>query len=109
MKIAQYLRLCDDLRNENEGEGEENIDIPLLIDEDYYWLTHCAYMRIIPPKEALFHFNYGMQYPQVMNKIGSGLLKLRCLAACSDCQALDKLTSHSENYNHHLLNMKVQS
>ena len=36
----------------------------------------------------------------MLNEIGSGSLKSRCLAACSDNWALDKLTSHLENPNH---------
>mmetsp|Transcript_29595 Transcript_29595/g.54306 ORF Transcript_29595/g.54306 Transcript_29595/m.54306 type:complete len:645 (+) Transcript_29595:239-2173(+) len=104
-KVAMYLRMRDDdelvgddHHHHDEREEENQVVVPLT-DEDYYWLTHCAHMPKISPKEALFYFNYGTRYPQVMNEIGSGSLKSRCLAACSDIHALDELTTHLENNN----------
>lgn len=97
VKVAQYLRLRDDISKEKTPEKEKNNHIAPLTDEDYYWLTHCAHMPKIHPKEGLFYFNHSVQYPQVMNEIGSGSLKSRCLAACSDRRAMEKLTLHLED------------
>jgi len=104
-KVAMYLRMRDD-RDEVVGRdrSEENEVVVPLTDEDYYWLTHCAHMPKISPKEALFYLNYGTRYPQVMNEIGSGSLKSRCLAACSDTHVLDELTNHLENNNGNTIN-----
>ncbi|KAL9179235.1 hypothetical protein ACHAXT_008525 [Thalassiosira profunda] len=107
-KVAQYLRLRD-------GEEDNGGGAPLT-DEDFYWLTHCQHMPKISPKEALFYFNYGAQFPQVMNEIGPGSIKARCLAASSEHLAMSKLTSHLENaaghplelYENLELKMKVQ-
>mmetsp|Transcript_20057 Transcript_20057/g.43500 ORF Transcript_20057/g.43500 Transcript_20057/m.43500 type:complete len:592 (-) Transcript_20057:127-1902(-) len=126
LKVAQYLRLRDDMTTENHGDGSFNSTPTLadgdnkqttpLTDEDFYWLTHCQHMPKISPKESLFYFNYGTRFPQVMNEIGSGSLKSRCLAACSDSSAMEKLTSHLEHsdlnplelYEKLELEMKVQ-
>jgi len=117
VKLAQYLRCRDDLlAKENVANAGGNKDIPPLTDEDFYWLTHCAHMPKISPNEGLFYFKYGAQYPQVMNEVGSGSLKSRCLVACSNGWAMDKLTNHLENsdsnpmelYEDLDLKMKVQ-
>ncbi|KAL7528077.1 hypothetical protein ACHAXR_004428 [Thalassiosira sp. AJA248-18] len=126
VKVAQYLRLRDEMDKEENAESninstsvltkKENQCIAPLTDEDFYWLTHCQHMPKISPEEALFYFNYGTRYPQVMNEIGSGSLKSRCLAACSESWAMEKLTSHIENsdrnplelYENLELKMKVQ-
>jgi len=97
VKVAQYLRLRDEVSKENSPEREENKHIVPLTDEDYYWLTHCAHMPTIHPEEGHFYFNHSAQYPQVMNEVGSGSLRSRCLAACSDRLAMEKLTSHLED------------
>mmetsp|Transcript_20723 Transcript_20723/g.37411 ORF Transcript_20723/g.37411 Transcript_20723/m.37411 type:complete len:577 (+) Transcript_20723:45-1775(+) len=102
VKVAQYLRLRDDLPR---ADKEEDKHIPPLTDEDFYWLTHCAHMPKISPSECLFYFNHGTRYPQVMNEIGSGSLKSRCLAACSDSWAMEKLTAHLENPDHNAMEL----
>lgn len=124
IKVAQYLRLHDDMSNEREDNfhstsaqaKEKKKQMTPLADEDFYWLTHCQHMPKISPNEALFYFSYGNRYPQVMNEIGSGSLKSRCLAACCESSAMDKLTSHLENtdnvplelYENLEMKMKVQ-
>jgi hypothetical protein len=113
-KVAIWLRLHRELEqareealigNDHGVDGSRNSsassirkdDSDTLTDEDFYWLTHVQFMPQISPKEALFYFKYGSQYPQVMNEIGSGSLKSRCLAAFSGEWAMDKLASHVEN------------
>lgn len=97
LKVAQYLRLREDLAREGAAEEEEHRHLAPLTDEDYYWLTHCAHMPKIHPKEGLFYFQYSVQFPQVMNEVGSGSLRARCLAACAERGAMEKLTSHLED------------
>lgn len=113
-KVAVWLRLHRELeqaRGESLGGNDCGVDesrnasaysirkddSDALTDEDFYWLTHVQIMPKISPKEALFYFKYGAQYPQVMNEVGSGSLKSRCLAAFSGEWALDKLAAHVEN------------
>ena len=72
-------------------------DNDTLTDEDFYWITHVQFMPRISPKEALFYLKFGAQFSQVMNEIGSGSLKSRCLVAFSGEWAMDKLASHLEN------------
>jgi hypothetical protein len=113
-KVAVWLRLHRELeqaRGESLGGNDCGVDesrnasaysirkddSDALTDEDFYWLTHVQIMPKISPKEALFYFKYGAQYPQVMNEVGSGSLKSRCLAAFSGEWALDKLVAHVES------------
>ena len=136
IKIAQYLRLRDGMKEEEEGNllnnstasrrnnaettlgaddanehNQHSSFTPGLSDEDFYWLTHCQHMPKISPKEGLFYFHYGStKYPQVMNEIGSGSLKSRCLAACSDSWAMDQITCHLEGKtSSHRLNNNTAS
>jgi len=128
-KIAEYIRLRDDMSlstdNSSSGKNDVNRDTSLLSptsnngdqdtkqsstpssisDEDFYWLTHVQYMPRISPKEALFYYNYGSQYTQVMAEVGSGSLKSRCLLANCDIIALDKLTTHLEYSEHNKLEL----
>ena len=62
-------------------------------------------MPRISPKEALFYYNYGSQYTQVMAEVGSGSLKSRCLEANCDMIALDELTTHLEYSEHNKLGL----
>lgn len=108
-KVAIWLRCRD------AAEKEGSSVIPLT-DEDFYWLTHVQLMPQVSPHEALFYLNYGANYPQVMNEIGPGSIKSRCLAACSGSWALDNLTAHLDNpekrsmklYENLEMDMKVQ-
>ena len=127
-KIGEYIRLRDDMSLTNHtvssGKNDVNRDASLLSptsnsgqtdtkqprtpsisDEDFYWLTHVQYMPKISPKEALFYYNYGSQYTQVMAEVGSGSLKSRCLVANCDIIALDKLTTHLEYSEHNKLEL----
>ena len=129
-KIAEYIRLRDEMSLSNDntvsssGKNDVNRDASLLSptsnngdqdtkqsttpsisDEDFYWLTHVQYMPKISPKEALFYYNYGSQYTQVMAEVGSGSLKSRCLVANCDIIALDKLTTHLEYSEHNKLEL----
>ena len=117
-KVAQYLRLRDDMISKSESssskassssrkehEDAQQQQLTPLTDEEFYWLTHVQHMPKISPKEALFYFNYGTRYPQVMDEVGSGSLKSRCLVACSDSWAMDKLTSHLEHSEHNRLEL----
>ena len=75
-----------------------------LTDEDFYWLTHVQKMPQISYSEALFYLNYGStHFPQVMNEIGSGSLKSRCLSAISGSQwSMDTFIPHClEGQLHH--------
>lgn len=115
-KVAMWLRLHRDLELAREDSllGTHEIhngvesrnasasimrkdDNDTLTDEDFYWITHVQFMPRISPKEALFYLKFGAQFSQVMNEIGSGSLKSRCLAAFSGEWAMDKLASHLEN------------
>ena len=113
-KVAIWLRLHRELEQEREealmrdcnGVDESRNastssmrkdDNETMTDEDFYWLTHVQFMPQISPSEALFYFKFGSQYPQVMNELGSGSLKSRCLAAFTGKWAVDKLAEHVEN------------
>lgn len=113
-KVAIWLRLHKELEKEreeallrdcNEADESRNVssssirkdDNEAMTDEDFYWLTHVQFMPKISPSEALFYFQFGSQYPQVMNEVGSGSLKSRCLAAFTGKWAVDKLAAHVEN------------
>jgi len=125
--IAEYIRLRDDMSSttDNSSGGKNNVNreasllsptsnsgdqdtrqsTPSISDEDFYWLTHVQYMPRISPKEALFYYNYGSQYTQVMSEVGSGSLKSRCLVANCDMLAIDKLTTHLEHSEHNKLEL----
>jgi len=125
-KIAEYIRLRDETSLTTDNSSTVNRDASLLSptsnsgdkdtkqssstppsisDEDFYWLTHVQYMPRISPKEALYYYNYGSQYAQVMAEVGSGSLKSRCLVANCDIIALDKLTTHLEYSEHNKLEL----
>jgi len=128
-KVAEYIRFRDaisltkdtvssgknDVNREasllsptsNSGQTDQDTkqSTPSISDEDFYWLTHVQYMPRISPKEALFYYNYGSQYTQVMAEVGSGSLKSRCLVANCDIIALEKLTTHLEYSEHNKLEL----
>ncbi|KAL3801136.1 hypothetical protein ACHAW5_011084 [Stephanodiscus triporus] len=111
LTVARYLRLMDCGASPDDvdrsaasatddggrgGDGDRTSPSSLS-DEDFYWLTHCQIMPKISPREALFYYAYGARYPRVMSEVGSGSLKSRCLAACSDGGwAIERLASHVE-------------
>ncbi|KAL7519327.1 hypothetical protein ACHAWX_004098 [Stephanocyclus meneghinianus] len=107
-KVAQWLRCRDgtgpnaetrqqgdNCRNTQNSNNTDQI-IPLS-DEDFYWITHVQHMPQISQREALFYLDFGAKYPSVMNEVGPGSLKHRCLAACSGSWAIDYLAAHLEN------------
>eukprot|EP00569_Conticribra_weissflogii_P005074 CAMPEP_0171340660 /NCGR_PEP_ID=MMETSP0878-20121228/8719_1 /TAXON_ID=67004 /ORGANISM="Thalassiosira weissflogii, Strain CCMP1336" /LENGTH=673 /DNA_ID=CAMNT_0011842775 /DNA_START=230 /DNA_END=2251 /DNA_ORIENTATION=+ len=121
-KVAMWLRSRDELlsvrktgqfdshiANINNKNNVQNTPILPLTDEDFYWLTHVQKMPEISPYEALFYLNYGsINFPQVMNEVGSGSLKSRCFAAISgSAWCMDKFLPHLEDlgqkqqYDHH--------
>ncbi|KAL7552737.1 hypothetical protein ACHAWF_015975 [Thalassiosira exigua] len=94
-KVAEWLRLRDADAAEDDEKEVVRVISPLT-DEDFYWLTHCQHMPTISPAEGLFYLSYGTRFPQVMNEVGSGSLASRCLAACAEDVATDRLASHLE-------------
>ena len=94
-KIAQWLRVRDGI-DEGCSSSGNNSSAPLS-DEDFYWITHTQQMPQISHHEALFYLNYGSKFPSVMNEVGPGSLKHRCLAATSGPWAMDKLVAHLEH------------
>ncbi|KAL7481962.1 hypothetical protein ACHAW6_007647 [Cyclotella cf. meneghiniana] len=107
-KVAQWLRCRDgtepNAETRQQGDNCKNTQnsnntnqiIPLS-DEDFYWITHVQHMPQISQREALFYLDFGAKYPSIMNEVGPGSLKHRCLAACSGSWAIDYLAAHLEN------------
>ena len=100
-KVAEWLRCRDDSyagdEKCNNSNNNKTLKQPIpLTDEDFYWITHIQYMPVISSHEALFYLAYSSQFPSVMNEVGPGSLRHRCLEACSGSWALDHLVSHLE-------------
>ncbi|KAL7502920.1 hypothetical protein ACHAXN_000786 [Cyclotella atomus] len=93
-KIAQWIRVRED---STAVEASSAVVSPLS-DEDFYWITHIQQMPQISHHEALFYLHYGSKYPSVMNEVGPGSLKHRCLVATSESSwAMDTLVAHLEH------------
>ena len=83
--------------NNNNNNNYSTLKQPIpLTDEDFYWITHIQYMPSISQHEALFYLAYSSKFPSVMNEVGPGSLRYRCLQACSGSWAMDHLVSHLE-------------
>lgn len=104
-KIAQWIRVRDNTVASGDN-ANNNINtlattttvVSPLSDEDFYWITHIQQMPQISHHEALFYLHYGSKYPNVMNEVGPGSLKHRCLTAISESSwATDKLVAHLEH------------
>jgi len=119
-KIAQWLRCRDGIEHDDGAKARKvenvvfsdnkpqnssikrtnsQISQPILplSDEDFYWIIHVQQIPQISEHEALFYLNYGSKYPSVMNEVGPGSLKHRCLAAYVSSWAVDNLVAHLEH------------